>query len=152
VIAGGDLAGEFEPIERRLAGQRRAVFAPRRELARQRRHQRVMAKLVMVIEVFVAERDAEHALPDQRGYAVFDVIRRPPVHKAGGEALDQADGAIGRSQKQPARVRGDRAAVEIGRHPPPFDPPKQIVIRATLRQHRGAPPSPRKSLSQNNFR
>jgi len=29
VIAGGDRAGELEPIERRLAGQRRAIFAPR---------------------------------------------------------------------------------------------------------------------------
>ena len=74
VIAGGDRLGEFQPIERRLAGQRRAVLAPRRELARQHRHQRIMAKIVMVVEVFVAERDAEHPLSDERAHAVLDAV------------------------------------------------------------------------------
>jgi len=111
-----------------------------------------MTKLVMVVEVFVAERNGEDALPDERAHAVLDQIRRPTVSKAGGKALDEADSPIRRPQKQAARVRRDRPAVEIGRHVPPFNAPKQIAIRATVREHQGAPPSPRKSLSQNNFR
>jgi len=72
---------------------------------------------------------------------LFDIATkfhsRPLVRKAVGEPLDEADGAIRRSQEKPACVRGDRAAVEIGRHAPPFDRAKQIEIRAALRWHRG---------------
>src|SRR5580700_846094 len=52
VVARGERTGKFEPIERRLASQRRAIRAPTLELARQRRHQRVVAKLVMVVDVY----------------------------------------------------------------------------------------------------
>src|SRR5580704_12356553 len=84
----------------------------------------------------VAERDRENTLPDERAHAMFDETRRPPVPKAAGKPVDEPDGAIGRSQKQAARVRGHRAAIEIGRYAPPLDRPKQIEIRATLRPHR----------------
>jgi hypothetical protein len=62
VIARGGLARQFEAVERRLAGWR-AVAAPSLQLARQHRHQRVVTKLVVIVEIFVAERDAEYALP-----------------------------------------------------------------------------------------
>ena len=42
------------------------------ELGRQHRHQRNVTKLVVIVQIFVAERDAEHALPDERGDRVFD--------------------------------------------------------------------------------
>jgi hypothetical protein len=135
VIARGERTGEFEPIERRLASGRRAIQAPNFELARQRRHQRVPAKLVMVVEVFVAERDGENTLRDERADAMFDETRRPPVPKPASKPVDDPDGAIGRSQKQAVRVRGDRAAIEIGRHAPPPDRPKQI---ASLRANRSS--------------
>jgi hypothetical protein len=54
-IARGERTGEFEPIERRLAGERRAIRAPTFELAHRRRHQRVVAS--SSCEVFLAERD-----------------------------------------------------------------------------------------------
>ena len=47
-VAGLD-SRQFEPVERRLAGCRRAVFAPGFELARQHRHHRVVTKLVVVV-------------------------------------------------------------------------------------------------------
>ena len=56
-VAGGDLARQFQPVQRRLAGHRRAILAPGLELARQHRHQRVVTKLVVVVQVGVAERD-----------------------------------------------------------------------------------------------
>jgi hypothetical protein len=52
----------------------------------------------MVVEVFVAERDAEHPLPDERAHAVLDEFRRPPVLKAGGKAFDMARSVAPRSR------------------------------------------------------
>ena len=87
VVAGGDLARQFQPVQRRFARHRRAILAPGFELARQHRHQRVVTKLVMIVQVLVAERDAEHALPDERGDRVLheprvsgvaETSRKPP--------------------------------------------------------------------------
>jgi hypothetical protein len=63
-----------------------------------------MANLVMVIEVFVTDRNGEHAPTNERAHAVLDQIRRRPIRG---------------SQKHAA------APAEIRRHPPPFDRPKQ---------------------------
>ena len=54
-------------------------------------------------------------------------FRHPPVRKAGGKALDEAESPMRRSEKQAARVRRDPAAIEIGRN----SAPKRIAIRAT---------------------
>ena len=67
VIARGRLARQFEAVQRRFARHRRAVVAPGFEPARQHRHHRVMTKLIVIGQVLVAERDPEHALPDERG-------------------------------------------------------------------------------------
>ena len=53
--------------QRRFARHWRAILAPGLELARQHRHQRVVTKLVVIVQILVAERNAEHALPDERG-------------------------------------------------------------------------------------
>ena len=63
----GRLARQFEPVQRRFARHRRAILAPGLELARQHRHQRVVTKLVVIVQILIAERNAEHALPDERG-------------------------------------------------------------------------------------
>ena len=55
---------EFQPVERRLAGHRRAFLVTARlELAGQHRHHRIMAQFVMVVQVLVAERGGDDALP-----------------------------------------------------------------------------------------
>ena len=69
-----------------LPAKRRAVGAPGRELAGEDRQHRVVAELVMIDEVLMAERDAEDALADQGGDLVLDPLRRPRVAEAGGEA------------------------------------------------------------------
>ena len=102
----------LQPVQRALAGQRRAVGAPGLELAGQDRQHRVVAELVVVDQVLVAERDAEHALADQRRDLVLDPLRHARVAEAGGEAPDQADRPVGGAEQQRAGVRGDRAAVE----------------------------------------
>ena len=151
LVAGGDLARQFEPVQRRLAGDRRAVLAPGRELAGQNRHHRVVAKLVVIVQVLVAERDAEHALADERGDRVLDEPRVPRVAEASGEPANQIEPPVGGAEQQPARVRRQRAAVELGHHGPAFDPCKQARFCATLRLHRATFLNRLKSFSQNNF-
>ena len=75
VVAGRLLPAQFQPIERRFAGQRRTIGAPRFELAAQHRHHRVVAQLVVVDQILVAQRDPEHPLPHQTRHRVLDQIR-----------------------------------------------------------------------------
>ena len=62
VIARRLKLAQLQPIERRFAGNRRAILAPRLELAGQYRHHRIVAQLVVVVEILVAKRDPEHPL------------------------------------------------------------------------------------------
>ena len=151
LVAGGGLAREFQPVQRRLAGHRRAILAPGLELARQHRHQRIVAKLVMVVQVLIAERDAVHALPDERGDGMLNQPRVSGVAETSRKPSNQIEPSVGCAQQQPAGVGGQRAAVERGHHRPPFDPSKHARFCATLRPHRATPPNQLKSLSQNNF-
>jgi hypothetical protein len=62
----------LQPVQRRLASQRRAVASPGCELAGEHCQHRVVAQLVVVDHVLVSkrdvsERDVEDALADQGG-------------------------------------------------------------------------------------
>jgi hypothetical protein len=96
-------------------------------------------QVVRVDEVLVAERDAEHALADQRRHIGGDPPRRPAVAEAGGEAIHQTDSPVGGAEQQRACVRRDRAAAEIRHHVAPIDPCKGQRLQATLCRHRGLP-------------
>jgi hypothetical protein len=151
VIARGDLARELKPVQRRLARHRRAVAAASLKLGRQHRHQRIVTKLVVIVQVFVAERDAEHALPDERGDRVFDEPWVSRVAETSRKPPNQIQTSIRSAQQQAARLRGQRDAVELGHHGAAFDPSKRARFCATLHLHRAAFPNRRKPLSQNNF-
>src|SRR5439155_33129 len=56
---------QLQPVERRLPGDRRAIVAPRLELACQHRHQRIMAQFVVVIDILIAKGDPEHPLANE---------------------------------------------------------------------------------------
>ena len=77
--------------------------------------------------------------------------RLPTVRETGGEAIDQPDRTIRRTQQQCARVRGHRAAAEIGHNVTPLQAGKTHRLRVTLREHRGTPLQLTKSLMQKNF-
>ena len=139
VIARRLQAAQLQPVERRLAGHRRAVLASRLELARQHRHHRIVAQLVVVVEILVAKRDPEHPLADQRRHLVLDQLRAPHVVKARRKPIHHPDRAIGRAQQQRPGVRRDRAAVERRHHRAAFNGFKSKQFRATLCRHRGAP-------------
>ncbi len=105
----------------------------------------------MIVEVFVAERDADHTLADERGDRMFDQLRMTRIPEAAREPFDQAQRLVGRSQQQPARVRRQRSAVEIGDDGPPFDTFKLARFRATLRLHRASITNQSKPFSQKSF-
>jgi hypothetical protein len=74
VVAAGSRRRMLEPVERALAGERGAPLAPGGELAGERRQHRIVAQLVVVDQVLVAERDPEHPLRHHR----FDAVTCSP--------------------------------------------------------------------------
>jgi hypothetical protein len=89
----------LQPVQGALTGQRRAAGAARLQLAGEHRQHRVVPQLVVVDEVLVAKREAEHALADQGGDLVLDPLRRPRVAEAGREAPNEADGPVRGSEQ-----------------------------------------------------
>src|SRR5438132_9465790 len=143
---------ELQPVQRRLARNRRAILAPRFELARQHRHHRIVTQFVVIVQILIAKRDPEHPLADQGRDLVLDQFRTPHVVKARCEPIHHLDRSIRRAQKQRSGIRGDRAGVERRYHLASFDRFKSKEIRGTLCWHRGAPRIGDKSLQHNNFR
>src|SRR5947207_10426835 len=94
VIARRLQSAQLQPVERRLAGHRRTIFAPRFELARQYRHHRVMAQLVVVVDILIAKGNPEHPLPHQSRDLVLDQILLSHIVKARRKSTDHSDRAI----------------------------------------------------------
>jgi hypothetical protein len=152
VVARGSDRRMLEPVQRALAGQRRAVLAPGDELAGKGRQHRVMAQLIVVDQVLVAERNAEHALRHHGLDTVLDQRLRAVVIEAGGEAAHQPDCPIGRAEQQPPSIRRDLPTVEGGHHLAALDHFISEQVAATLCRHRGAPPHQPNCLSQKSYR
>ncbi len=91
--------GMLEPVQGTLAGQRGAVLASRLELAGQRHEHWVVAQLIVVDQILVPQRDAEHPLRHHGRDAVLDQGRGAPVLETGGEPVHRADRPIGRPEQ-----------------------------------------------------
>ena len=94
----------FQPVERALAGERRAVRPLRLEPVGEQCEHRIVAQLVVIVDVLVAQGDADDPLPDQRRQRVHHLVLLALIHEARGDPLDQPDRAIGVAQQQPAAV------------------------------------------------
>jgi hypothetical protein len=111
----------FEPIERALAGQSLAVGAPLRfQFSRQHRQCRVLAQFVVIVEVLVAQRQAENPLSDQRLHLMLYKLRIAPIRKASGNPAHQVQPAVHQPHQQRPGVRGHRPAVKRRHHRPPI--------------------------------
>jgi hypothetical protein len=132
-------AAEFEPVERALARQGRTIAASSREFANHRRQHRIMAKLIVIVEIFVAKGDAEYALANQRSNFMLDEIRSALILETGGKTIDQANRPIGYAQQQSTGIARHRIAIESRHHIATFYACKCVALRATLRLHRGTP-------------
>jgi hypothetical protein len=139
VIARQRRPAPLQPVERRFAGQRCAILASGRQLAGQHRHGRVVTQLVMIHQVFVAQRQRKDPLPDQSSDRVLDQLRRAAVDETLGKPIDQPDRPIRCPSQQGSGIRGDLAAVKPGHHRTPVDACKTEQIRATLCLHRVSP-------------
>jgi hypothetical protein len=120
VIAGRLFPAQFQPVERRFAGQRCAIRPFCRQLAAQHRHHRIMAQLVVVDQIR-SPSDPEHTLSDQAQHRVFDQIGHPVIGETAGKALDQSDLLVGGAEQHRAGIRCHLAAVKRGHHFAPFD-------------------------------
>ena len=139
VIARGLRRAQFQPVQRRFARQGRAIRAPRFQLAGQDRHHRVMAQIVVVDQILVAQRNPKPPLPNQGGPRVLNQIRRAVVGETAGKPLDQPDRPGGGAEQHRSGVRGHLAAVERRHHRPPLNRCKTKQICATLCLHRASP-------------
>ncbi len=72
--------------------------------ARQHRHDRIVAELVVVDQILVAERDADDPLHHQRLDVVLDQVLITPVNKAASETPGQADRSVSGAQQQRAGI------------------------------------------------
>jgi hypothetical protein len=124
----------FKTVQRALARQGFAV-GPQHRLQHTERW--ILAQLVVIVEVFVAQHQTEDPLPNQCLDPVLDVAAIALICEATGEPADQSKAAINLSQQQCARVRGDVAAVETSHHRARLNRFKFEQRRATLCPHRG---------------
>ena len=127
----------LQPVERALAGHRRTVRTLGLELAGQHMEQRVVTKLIVVVQVFIAEREGEHALADQGLDRVLEQSWVAPVGETAGHPTDQPEAAIQPPQQQPSGIRCDDSAIEPGHNLVPFNRFKFEQCWATLCLHRG---------------
>jgi hypothetical protein len=99
VIARRLKPAQLQSVQRRLARNRRTILASRRELASQHRHHRIVAQVIVVAKILVAQRDPEHPLPDQCHHLMLDPLRTPLVVKTRRKPIEQADRTIRRPQQ-----------------------------------------------------
>ena len=129
---------QLQSVQRALARQRRARRPPRRQLAAQRRQHRVVAKLVVVDQVFVAQRDPVHPLTHQRRDLVLDPRRIALVVKALRKPIDQPERPRRPAQQQHSRVRRHPTAVKRSLNSVAFHRFKSKQVRDTLCRHRSS--------------
>jgi len=151
-VARGLRPAQFHTVQRALAGQRRAVRPTGCQFAGQHCHHRIVAQFVVVDQVLVAQRDADHALHHQRLHVVFDKVGIARIGEAGGQTPGQSDHPVRGAEQQPARIRSDPPAVERGHNGAAFHPCKIEQFGVALCRHRGTPPLSGKALLQKNFR
>ena len=135
VVHGGDVGGDavvavmvrsrgaaiLEPVQGALAGQRDAAVArPSARRAVQvlapagQGQQPVVAQLVVIVDILVAERQSEHPLADQGLEAVLDHGLVAAVIETAGEPLHDAEPLLEVAQENGAAVGAQGSTIEPG--------------------------------------
>jgi hypothetical protein len=149
---GTDFGRVLQSVERRFAGQSGTVRALPRQCSGEHAEHRIMAQLIVVVDILIAERDAEDALAEQRWQRVDGGIQIAAILEAARQPRHQPDRFVGLAQQQRARVRADLPAIEGAHNLAALDSSEIERILATLCRHRGEPRARVKSLLHNNFR
>jgi len=116
VVAGGFGAAQFQPVQRGFTRQWRAVRSLRSQLASKHRQHRIIAQFVVVVQILIAQSNADDALHHQGFDLVLDQPGGAGISEAGRKPFSQPDRPISLAQQQRISVRGDCAAVETGDH------------------------------------
>jgi len=111
-----------------------------------------VAQFVVVDQVLVAKRDANHTLHHQRLDLVLDERWIARIGEAASQPTGQPDHTVGGAEKQRTGVRRHASAVERGHHRAPFNACKLKQARITLCRHRETPLLSVRPLLQKNFR
>jgi hypothetical protein len=98
-----------------------------------------MAKLVMVVEILITERNADNPLHHQRLDRMLGIGGIAAVPKAGRQAAGQPQHPVRRPQQQRTGVAGNGAAVKGCNDRASLSTCKRKQVRVTLCRHRGAP-------------
>ena len=109
--------------------------AGRVRLARQQRQQAVRAQRVVVVDIFVAERDPVDPLRDQLRQRVLDLSRMAEIREAARHPIQQGEPPIHFPQQHAAAVRREPAPVEAADHAAAAQGVKFELRGSTLRGH-----------------
>jgi hypothetical protein len=131
---------------------RPAALAGRVLLAGQHRHEWIVSKLVVIVEVFVSVGQPVDPLAHEFLNGMFSQVRIAVIGEARRQLADHADHAFGLAQKQPAAVRRDMPAVKRCRN---FSSPEGVkceILLGTLCFHQAATSVSKNCPEQQNFR
>ena len=129
----------LQTVQGALARQKARRLAVALELAEQHAQNRIAAKVIVVVEVLIAQRQAEDALRDQSPERMDGHQPITAVGEASRKPIRQPDRLVRLAQQQRSAVRRDHSAIEIRHHQAPASPSESDLPRATLRLHRGTP-------------
>ncbi len=125
----GAIRRPIEAPHRRGAGE--APVTPTRRLQHQ-----IVAQILMVVDVFVAQRHRVHPLTQQRQKLVPDLAGLARINEPTRKPRQQAEPAVRRRQQQRPAIRRDIAAAKIRHHPTPTTTWKFDLRRSTIRHRR----------------
>ena len=142
----------LKAVQRGLPRQHSAIGAARFRLARDKTEHGIVAQFVVIVQIFIAKRNAMDALGDERLDPVLDPILPAAAGEAGRRLPRQPRDAIGFAQQQRACIRGHRAAVERRCDLPAAEAGEIEGILATLCRHRRGLLRQENPFWQKNFR
>lgn len=93
---------------------------------------RIVAKVLVIVEIFVAGGKGEDALREQSALGMDDELGRAWIGDGSIESVEQSELSIGFAKEQDARIGGDVAAGEVRAHDPAIETGKSECRWITL--------------------
>jgi hypothetical protein len=126
---------QFHAVQRALACQRLLQLFPSRKDA----EHRIVAQLLMVVEILIAQRQTVDSLREHLLNRMLDLVLIPAVEKTFCQAREQVQALIGLAQQERAAIGTDRPAVEPGHDFPSSGGFKSEAGLVTLCHSEGRP-------------
>jgi hypothetical protein len=100
VIATRFGSAQFDAVQCRFASQRCTVRALRHKLAGDNRQHRIVPQFIVVVDLFIAQRDANHPLQNHRADLMLHQFRHRRVDEARSKPLGQPNRPVRLAQQQ----------------------------------------------------